>query len=85
MARTKNQGIDLGPGNGYLSGTHGRGVYGLCTALGSDVLLGGKRHRFPVWLDTNHRRRPFGMDSWRLFNLGGTLNRFFALHVVACL
>ena len=79
----KNPGIDLGAGNGDLSGTDGRGIHGVCTALGSDVLLGGERDRFPVRLDTSHRRRPAGVDSWRLLNFGATLNRFFALHVVA--
>ncbi len=66
-----------------LSGADGRGVHGLRAALGQHVLLGGAGDRQHLRHHPGHRA---GLVEWIRGDYGiadATLNRFFALHVVA--
>jgi len=45
-------------------GTDGRGLLGLCIALGSNVLLGCSGYCLFVWCYPCCRRRPCTVDSW---------------------
>ena len=86
MVRTRNGASRISVGVWYddLSGANGRSLYGLFVAMGSDVLLGCSGYYFAVLVAIPGIGPDLAQWVRGDFLISGiTLNRFFALHVVA--